>query len=298
MTDGDLLAQEQAQARAGDGHVVLGGKPAEASEQKRQVIARYAEAVVADAHRGHRVATAHRHAYLPALGGVLESVVQEVGDDGPDPRPVALDHQWDVGPGHHKELTLGQRPKDVELLRGDVSQVEAVAKELEAVVLQARRFQHLLDQQVHLGQLRVEDAGDRWYLVGRDGAVLEHRVVPAQNGQRATELVRREVEELGLGPFEVGHPLGMRAQLHSLAVALDVALDLLPPLLGEVARPLAEAAEGTRLVAPRGDDDAGPESCPALADPPAFLLVSALAPGHLELPARLAVPSLLAWVKH
>ena len=55
------------------------------------------------------------------------------------------------------------------------------------------------------------------------------------------------------------------------------------PALGEVARDLREAGQPAVVVADRGDRHARPEAGAVLADPPALLLVAALADGDVEL---------------
>src|SRR5207253_10523288 len=106
-----------------------------------------------------------------------------------------------------------------------------------------------------------------------------------------TQLVRGEVQEVCLRPFELGHPVGVRVEASHLSFALRIAkvVDSLP--LGQVPGDLAEAAEPTRLVTKRSDDDVGPEPGSILAEAPALFLITAFSFGNLELPVRLAVPN-------
>ena len=195
-------------------------------------------------------------------------------------------------------MVPSQRAEHVQLLLGHVAELEAVPDQVEAFVLEARRLQHLLDQQIHLGQLGLQDAGDRRDLLGRDRAVLEHRVIAAKHGQRAPELVRRKVQELGLRPLELDHAVGVLTQARRLRIALRVAALLRPVSLGQVARHLAETAQAACLVAERRDDHVGPEAGSVLADAPPLLLVPALALGDLELPIRLPVPGIVGRVEN
>src|SRR5205814_8805554 len=127
---------------------------------------------------------------------------------------------------------------------------------------------------------------------GRDGSVFEHRTVASDHRERASQLVRGQVEELGLGPLELRHPVGVLAKASSVRLPLRVAtlLGLMP--LREVSRDLAESAQATRFVSECGDHHACPKPRAILAHAPALLLVATLALGDLELPLRLAVSDL------
>src|SRR5207249_10936406 len=114
----------------------------------------------------------------------------------------------------------------------------------------------------------------------------------------APELMRRKVQELGLRPLELDHPVGVLTQARRLRIALRVAALLRPVSLGEVARHLAETAQVALVVAKCGDDHVGPEAGSVLADAPPLLLVPALSLGDLELPIRLSVPGIVGRVEN
>ena len=139
-------------------------------------------------------------------------------------------------------------PNPLQGLGQQLAQVLPVQLQVQLAVLQPRRLQHLLDQLADLAELGGDHLQDprRGRVVGLDRPVGEHRDVPLQHGEGPPQLVRGDLQEVGLDFFQLGHPLGVGRQLarprqlqaEPLRVADREAREVRHPLQHPECRPL------------------------------------------------------------
>ena len=89
---------------------------------------------------------------------------------------------------------------------GELDDVGALSLQGQAAFLKTRGFDHLLDHPVDLIGLRDEQREHSVRFGGHvaQRARVEHREVTLDHGHRATQLVRRDVQEVSLRPLERG----------------------------------------------------------------------------------------------
>src|SRR5437879_5163334 len=209
MTMRDLLTQVEGQTRARNALVFLRGQAAEAFEQQGHVVGGDPESRVAHGDESLAIRGADAAPDLATPGGVLDRVVDQVADDRPDPRPVRHHHGRHAVGGQRKVVAVGHGLELADLLQRQLTQIERFQVQLDAIVFKPRHFQHLLHEQVDLRQPALQQTSDLRDALGWDGAVLEHRVVTADQCQRTSELMGGEVQELCLGVLELDYALGV-----------------------------------------------------------------------------------------
>src|SRR5947207_14570170 len=94
MAASDLLAQVERQTGARDRLDVGGRQAAEPLEEQRDVLGPDAKTMVGHGHEALAVLGAHLAPDLAAIGRELDRVVDQVADDGCDPRSVGPDNGW------------------------------------------------------------------------------------------------------------------------------------------------------------------------------------------------------------
>jgi hypothetical protein len=185
--------------------------PAEAGEELVEAVGRNPHPGVGDADPPDVVAGRYGQGDGTAAGRVLYRVGQQVSDDGRDPFDVDRHRDLDVGALEEQGMgRAGEGLRHLDRRAGDLAQVGVPGGELEPALLEAGGLDHLLDQGVHLVGLGGEH-GESLAGAFRDVAErppLEHRQVATDHRDRTAQLMRGEVQELGLGPLQRSDALG------------------------------------------------------------------------------------------
>src|SRR5207245_7583698 len=178
------------------------------------------------------------------------------------------------------------------------AQVETLPTDVDPL-FQARDFEHSPKEKVQFPRLSPHHGDGVMSALVEFAQIpfFEQRQVPTDEGHGRAQLVRSQVQELGLGPLERSHPVRVFTELDDLAMLGLEELVLHPFPFGDIAGDFGESSQAAGLVAERGDDDAGPETRSILAYAPAFGLEATLLFSNSQPAGRLSRGGILGLVE-